>query len=139
MMTLKQIALVKNSWKKIEPIADTAAKLFYGKLFEMDPSVKVLFTHDLNEQGAKLMKMIATVVNALDNLETITPAVQDSGRRHIMYGVKEEHYDTVGEALLWTLGKGLGEEFTQEVKGAWAIVYNTLASMMKDAAKEVSG
>nr|VFK62948.1 MAG: Hemoglobin-like flavoprotein [Candidatus Kentron sp. UNK]VFK70669.1 MAG: Hemoglobin-like flavoprotein [Candidatus Kentron sp. UNK] len=139
MMTPTQIALVKNTWKKVESIADVAAQLFYGRLFELDPSVRLLFTGDMKEQGAKLMKMIGVAVNAVDEIDTIIEAVRSSGRRHVGYGVEEKHYETVGEALLWTLEKGLGDEFTPEVKDAWAVLYNEVASIMKDAAREVSG
>nr|VFK15342.1 MAG: Hemoglobin-like flavoprotein [Candidatus Kentron sp. LPFa]VFK34724.1 MAG: Hemoglobin-like flavoprotein [Candidatus Kentron sp. LPFa] len=139
MMTPTQIALVKNTWKKVESIADVAAQLFYGRLFELDPSVRLLFTGDMKEQGAKLMKMIGVAVNAVNEIDTIIEAVRSSGRRHVGYGVEEKHYETVGEALLWTLEKGLGDEFTPEVKDAWAVLYNEVASIMKDAAREVSG
>jgi len=133
------MVLVKSSWAKVEPIAATAAELFYGRLFELDPSLKSLFTGNMQQQGAKLMKMIATAIYALDKIETVIPMIQESGRRHVGYGVKDEHYDTVGAALLWTLEQGLGDEFTPKVKEAWIAVYGVLASTMKDAAREISG
>nr|VFK45268.1 MAG: Hemoglobin-like flavoprotein [Candidatus Kentron sp. TC] len=139
MMTQTQIVLVKNTWKKVESIADVAAELFYGRLFELDPSLEALFTGDMREQGAKLMKMIGIAVNALNEFETVIEAVRSSGRRHVGYGVEEKHYETVGEALLWTLEKGLGGEFTPDVKDAWAVLYDRVASIMKDAAREISG
>jgi len=133
-MTPDQIALVQDSFKAVLPIKDTAADLFYGRLFEDDPSLKALFPSDLTEQKQKLMATIATAVGSLKNLEDIVPVVQDLGIRHIAYGVKPEHYDTVGGALLWTLEQGLGEAFTPEVKAAWGEVYTVLAATMKDAA-----
>ena len=84
------------------------------------------------------MAMINTAVNALDKLESIVPAVQDLGKRHVDYGVTDTMYDSVGEALIWTLGQGLGEEFTDEVKAAWLETYTILATTMKDASKEVA-
>lgn len=137
-MTPEQALLVKTSWEKVVPISETAAELFYGKLFELDPSVKALFKGDMKEQGAKLMKMINTAVNGLDKLEEIVPAVQQLGVRHVTYGVKDEHYDTVGAALLWTLETGLGDAFTEEVKDAWATVYGVLADTMKAAAADAA-
>jgi hemoglobin-like flavoprotein len=136
-MTPKQVELVQGSWKKVLPIADTAAEMFYSKLFSMDPAVKPLFKGDMKAQGRKLMTMISTAVNGLTRLEAIVPAVQDLGRRHVKYGVKEQHYDTVGAALLWTLEQGLGEAFTPDVKAAWATAYGVLAKTMKDAAATV--
>jgi len=133
-MNPRQIGLIKESWDKIFPIADKAAELFYGKLFEIDPELKKLFPEDMTEQGRKLMTMINTAVNSLDNLEAVVPAIQESGKRHVDYGVKDEDYDTVGEALIWTLGAGLGDAFTDDVKQAWVAVYGVLATTMKDAA-----
>jgi len=126
--------LVQDSFAKVLPIADQAAALFYQNLFTRDPSLKPLFKGDISEQGRKLMQMIGVAVAGLENLDTIVPAVQALGRRHVDYGVKAEHYDTVGAALIETLAQGLGEAFTPEVKGAWVEVYGVLATTMKDAA-----
>ena len=133
-MTPKQIELVQASWNKVTPIADTAAELFYGKLFSLDPALKPLFKGDMKAQGRKLMGMIGTAVGGLSQLEAIVPAVQDLGRRHGKYGVKDQDYDTVATALIWTLGQGLGESFTPQVKDAWVAAYGILAKTMKDAA-----
>lgn len=135
-MTPEQIALVKDSWKKVEPISDTAAELFYGRLFEVDPSVKPLFKGDIKEQGEKLMKMITVAVNGLDKLDTIVPAVQALGKRHGGYGVEPEHYDSVGSSLIWTLEQGLGDAFDEPTRGAWLEAYTILSTTMKDAAEE---
>ncbi|MHB1075342.1 globin family protein [Thiobacillus sp.] len=133
-MTPEKIALVRGSWQQVLPIKDAAAQLFYGQLFELDPSLRSLFKGDMAEQGRKLMAMINTVVVSLDQLGPILGAVEDLGRRHVAYGVTAAHYDTVGSALIWTLGKGLGEHFTPAVQTAWTEAYETLASAMKQAA-----
>lgn len=137
-MTPEQIELVKSSWEKVKPISEVAAGLFYGKLFEIDPELKKIFSGDMTEQGRKLMAMINTAVNSLGNLSDIVPAVQELGKRHIDYGVKDKDYDTVAEALIWTLESGLGEGFTDEVKSAWVETYTLLATTMKEAAKEAA-
>lgn len=137
-MTPEQKELVQSSFEKVAPIAPQAAAIFYGKLFEMDPSLKSLFKGDMEEQGKKLMTMIGTAVRSLDNLEAVVPVVQKLGERHVAYGVKPEHYNTVGAALLDTLAAGLGDAFTTDVKEAWAAVYSVLASTMIDAAGKVT-
>ena len=137
-MTPEKIELVKSSWAKVAPISEQAAELFYGKLFELNPEFKSLFKSDMKEQGRKLMAMLNTAVNSLDKLEAIVPAVQDMGRRHVGYGVKDEDYDTVGEALIWTLEQGLGEAFTAEVKEAWLDTYTLVATTMKTAAAQAA-
>ena len=133
-MTPENQNLVRDSFAKVGPIAPQAAAMFYDRLFILDPSLKPLFKGDMTEQGRKLMAMIGTAVAHLDKLETIVPAVQDLGRRHATYGVKPAHYETVGAALIWTLGQGLGDDFTPLVKAAWTEVYTVLSTVMKDAA-----
>lgn len=136
-MTPEQVKLVQNSFAKVEPIAGTAADLFYDRLFEIAPDVRPMFPDDLGEQKTKLMDMLGTVVNNLHQVETIIPAVEDLGRKHVGYGVKEEHYDHVGSALLWALEKGLAADFTPPVKEAWTETYGTLAGVMQKAAAEM--
>lgn len=137
-MTENQKKLVQESFQKVVPIAETAAELFYAKLFELDPSLKSLFKGDMKAQGQKLMTMIGTAVKGLDDLDSLVPAVQELGVRHKGYQVKDAHYDTVGAALIDTLQKGLGDDFTDEVKEAWVAVYTILATTMKDAANSTS-
>jgi len=137
-MTPEQIKLVQSSWEQVKPISDKAAELFYGKLFELNPDFKELFPNDMVEQGRKLMAMINTAVNSLNNLEAVVPAVEEMGKRHVGYGVKDEDYDVVGEALLWTLDAGLGDAFTDEVKEAWTETYVVLSTTMKNAAASLA-
>ncbi|MEL6108128.1 MAG: globin family protein [Planctomycetota bacterium] len=134
-MTPEQIELVQTTWAKVKPNSELVAELFYGRLFELDPSLQSLFKGDMKEQGKKLMATLNLAVVSLTKLEEILPAVQDLGRKHVEYGVPEESYQTVGAALLDTLAKGLGEDFTDEVKEAWTQTYVTLSTVMIDAGK----
>lgn len=136
MVSAEDIKLVQDSWEKVKPISATAAELFYTKLFELDPEARALFGGNMEVQGEKLMNMITVAVDHLNDLGSIVEAIQASGRRHVDYGVKDSQYDTVGAAFLDTLEKGLGEEFTPEVKQAWTNVYGVLAKTMIDAAEE---
>lgn len=135
-MADEQITLVQGSYKQVAPIATTAGELFYGKLFELNPNLRPLFKGDIKEQGDKLMKMIGIAVAGLDDLDSLLPAVKALGERHLYYGVKPSHYETVGEALLWTLEKGLGDLFTPETREAWAQTYEVLAKEMITAAQK---
>lgn len=138
-MTPTQIELVQSTWEQVKPISEQAAELFYGRLFELDPSLKPLFkTDDMKEQGRKLMATLNLAVMSLTKLETILPAVQELGRKHVQYGVPDESYKTVGEALLWTLDKGLGDAFTEDVKDAWTQTYVTISTVMLDASHEAT-
>lgn len=136
MVTQEEIKLVQESWEKVKPISATAAELFYAKLFELDPEARALFTGNMESQGEKLMNMITVAVDSLNDLGSIIDALKASGRRHVDYGVKDSQYDTVGAAFLDTLDKGLGDDFTPEVKQAWTNVYGVLASTMIEAADE---
>jgi len=133
-MNREQIRLVQESFEKVVPIADAAAALFYGRLFDLDPALEALFKGDMVEQGRKLMQMIGAAVRSLDRLEQVMPAVRTLGARHVAYGVREEHYRTVGRALIWTLRKGLREDFTPEAEAAWAELYAALSAAMKGGA-----
>src|SRR5215207_6791095 len=137
-MNGEQVRLVQESFKKVAPIADAAATLFYGRLFDLDPALESLFKGDMVEQGRKLMQMIGVAVKSLDRLEQVLPAVCALGARHAGYGVREKDYDTVGRALIWALKKGLGDDFTPEVEAAWAEVYAALAGVMKAAQAEAA-
>jgi hemoglobin-like flavoprotein len=129
-MTPNQVQLVQQSFSKVAPIADQAAVLFYGRLFEIAPQVKAMFPADMTEQRKKLMATLAVVVNGLSNLESVLPAASALAKRHITYGAKAEHYPVVGAALLWTLEKGLGEAWTPDVADAWTTAYGTLSGYM---------
>ena len=137
-MTNDQIKLVRDSFRQVAPIAETAAQLFYARLFELDPDLELLFKGNLTEQGRKLMQMLGLAVNSLDRMEQLLPVVRSLGTRHVGYGVQDKHYETVGKALLWTLRKGLGEAFTPDVEAAWSHVYATLANEMQSAARTVA-
>jgi len=129
-MTPEKIALVQQSFAKVVPIADQAAVLFYDRLFEIAPDVKPMFHGDMAEQRRKLMATLGVVVTRLTRIETVLPAASALAKRHVTYGVKDEHYPIVGAALLWTLEKGLGEAWTPDVAEAWTAAYGTLSGYM---------
>lgn len=129
-MTPQQIDLVQASFAKVVPIADTAATLFYARLFETLPEVEGMFPKDMAEQRKKLVAALGVVVSSLKNLETILPTVQKLAARHVDYGVAAAHYKPVGEALVWTLQQGLGDAFTDETQDAWVSAYGLLSGTM---------
>ncbi len=129
-MNPTQINLVQESFAKVAPISEQAATLFYDRLFEVAPAVKVMFPADMKEQRKKLMATLAVVVNGLSNLESVLPAASALAKRHVSYGARPEHYPVVGGALLWTLEKGLGEAWTADVADAWTAAYGTLSGYM---------
>jgi nitric oxide dioxygenase len=133
-MTPAQQTLVQTSFAKVAPIADLAATLFYEDLFRRDPRLRALFKDDMTEQRQKLMAMLATAVAHVGDWSTISGAVRALGKRHAGYGVAPADYSTVGAALIATLEKGLGADFTPEVRDAWKACVGLVAAEMLDAA-----
>jgi hemoglobin-like flavoprotein len=133
-MTPDEIHLVQRSWEKVVPIAKDAASLFYGRLFDLRPEYRALFSEDVDEQGKKLMQVLTTVVRGLTHIEKLELTVWQLGRRHVAYGVKDEDYAPVAEALLWTLQQGLGSDFDEATKQAWVSAYTVLANVMQAGA-----
>jgi hemoglobin-like flavoprotein len=137
-MTAREISLIRTSFQKLTPIAEQTAGLFYARLFELDPSLRELFRGNLTEQGPKLMQMIRLAVNGLDHFDTLAPVVRQLGRRHAVHHVRESHYDTVGEALLWALARALGAEFTLETRIAWGKTYWLLAETLRAGVRDAT-
>jgi len=129
-MTPDQVKAIQESFLKVKPISEQAAELFYGRLFEIAPAVKPMFRGDMKEQGRMLMAVLAAVVHGLGNLESVLPAASALAKRHVGYGVKAADYAPVGAALLWTLERGLGEQWTPELAAAWGAAYNVLSEFM---------
>ena len=135
-MTPEQVGLVRASFATVAARGDDAAARFYERLFTLDPTLRALFKGNLAAQRAKLLTALAMVVDALDRLDQMLPAVRALGRRHARYGARPEHYATVGAALIWTLEQSLGAEFTPAVRRAWLEAYRLLARTMIGAAEE---
>lgn len=138
-MTPEQIKQVQDSFDLVTPMGDQAAALFYGRLFELAPEVRPMFRSDMPEQGKKLLAMIGVAVRGLSDLDSIVPAVQQLGVRHLDYGVREDHFALVGESLLWTLEQGLGDAWNASLKTAWSEAYGLLSMTMIAAMSDARG
>jgi hemoglobin-like flavoprotein len=129
-MTEDQADLVSKSFSLVLPISEVAASLFYSRLFEINPALKPLFKSDMKEQGRKLMSTIGTAVAAARNPGVLVGPLENLATRHVKYGVKPEHFDDVGQALIWTLEQGLGPNFTPATRQAWICLYGELVAIM---------
>ena len=136
MPTATDIRLVRETFDLVVPISGVAADMFYERLFYMAPSLRRLFPADMRDQKRHLMVMIATAVQSLTDLDTLMPQLMRLGARHAPYGVKDSHYLAVGDALIWTLERGLAGAFTPEVEHAWIHVYRLIAATMQAGADE---
>lgn len=133
-MDQRQIALVQQTFEKAAGLGEKVAEIFYDELFAIDPSLRAMFKGDLREQGRKLLTTLAFVVRGLHTPDKIVPAAQKLAVKHLDYGVTARHYTLVGNALLRTLKKGLGDDFTPDVRDAWVAAYQVLADVMREAA-----
>ena len=133
-LTETQVHLIQSTWRSLEPAGTQVGQLFYQRLFELDPGLRALFGPELRQQGDKLVAMLSAVVGGLGRLDALLPTVAALGQRHARYGVTPAHYhDTVGQALLWTLQRGLRQAATPPVMAAWSAAYGVLASAMQTA------
>ncbi len=138
-MNAEEIALIHSSFEQLAPAAEEMAAAFYRRLFELDPTLQPLFQHDIALQGRRFMTMLIVVVRGLDALDRLLPDVENLGRRHVAYGVRDAHYQTVEVALLWAIQERLGAHWTPAVGAAWAAAYRLLADTMQRAARDVPG
>jgi nitric oxide dioxygenase len=130
----QDVELVRASFERVLPIADEAATLFYGRLFELAPDVRALFPSEMADQKRKLIQALALAVRSLDEPHNLMPVLHEMGARHVAYGATPEGYALVGEALIWTLKQGLGEAFTPETEKAWENIYHVLSNAMQSGA-----
>lgn len=133
-LTPRQVELVQSTFRSVQPMSATAAELFYKRLFEIEPEVAALFNVDIGRQGREFMQVLAVAVGGLSNMSPLAPMIQQLGVRHAAYGVKPRHYDSVRQALLYTLAVILQDEYTDEVRSSWATAYAMIAGVMKEAA-----
>jgi hemoglobin-like flavoprotein len=127
--------LIRSTFREVDRISQVFALTFYQRLFELDPQLRSLFHNDIEEQSRKLMQFLRQLVESVDHPEDIVPALESLGRRHATYGVREEHYETVGAALLWAFAQVLGAGFTAEARAAWERLYVRVAEIMKRAVR----
>jgi hemoglobin-like flavoprotein len=130
-MAANQVRLVRDSVDALREDAEPFALLFYGKLFELDPSSRRLFHNDLAVQGRKVMDMLTSVAESLDDFQPMRSRLADLGRKHAEYGVRPEQYDTLTTALLWSLGQALGASFDVPTREAWRLAINAICAAMK--------
>jgi hemoglobin-like flavoprotein len=122
-MTPSQIQLVQSSLPVIATDQDHVARMFYARLFQLDPALRTMFKGDMVVQGQKLVTILSTLIFSLNRPDQIVPVLQALGQRHLAYGVQDSHYATVGSALLWTLERALGPKFTPEMREAWIALF----------------
>ncbi len=131
MMTAEQRRLVRDSIAALAEYPEAFALLFYGKLFELDPGSRHLFHNDLAAQGRKVMEMLTSVVESLDDFQPMRARLAELGRKHAEYGVRPEQYETLTLALLWSIGQASGPSFDAPTREAWHLAIKAICGAMK--------
>ena len=133
-MTPNEISVIQASFAKIARMDAEAGQIFYDRLFVIAPELRPMFKHDTKAQARKLMDTLALTVGQLRFSAMLHSTLKSLGERHAGYGVQPEHYEPVGEALIWTIEHCLGRECSDEVRSAWLALYGRAAAVMKEAA-----
>jgi len=134
-LTSEQKQLVRVSFESLEDYSTSVVKLFYGRLFEIEPGVRDLFRVDMGQQSRKLLDMLTTIVKAMDDFEALRPTLEALGRRHVDYGAKPEHYAALRVALIWAMANALEFEFDKETREAWDHLLAMVSTAMLDGTK----
>jgi uncharacterized protein YjbI with pentapeptide repeats/hemoglobin-like flavoprotein len=131
------VQLLEGSFEKIKPQAQEFTASFYENLFQAHPELKPMFAHvDMKQQEKKLLSALVLVVESLRNPNALESVLSALGARHVGYGSLPQQYSAVGKSLLFTFEQYLQDDWTPEVKQAWADAYGAIAAqMLKGATK----
>jgi hemoglobin-like flavoprotein len=129
-LSADEIERVRNSFDRLWPMSSRTADLFYERLFEIAPGVRPMFRPDMDEQKRKFISTLAVIVGTLDDTTRLVPLTVALARQHSDYGIQAKHYDVVGQALLWSLEQGLGQDWTPSLADSWSKAYGIVSGFM---------
>jgi nitric oxide dioxygenase len=134
-LTTAQIALIRDSFHRLQPDVETASELFYDRLFEIAPELRAMFRSDMTGQGMRFMSTLGIIVQHLDDPQALRPHLEHLAQGHAAFGVKREHFHPMGQALIRTMREILGENFPAGADAAWEAAYDDLAREMVQLAE----
>ena len=126
-LSAEEQKLIRSSFKKAAPRAAQLVEIFYDKLFDLDSTLRPLFASDISVQRTKLASMLTIVVDVVDKPDVLLDAAEKLGQRHAFYGVSPDDFEPVGQALIYSLGEILGDDFTYDVETAWGELYGIVS------------
>lgn len=135
----RMVETVRRSWAVVEPHADEVGQLFYARLFHSAPETRELFPVNMEVQRSRLLRALVHVAHMTDQLDELTPFLEQLGRDHRKFGVVARHYEAVGAALLGAIREYSGDAWTPEVERAWLETYAMSARAMSTAADAERG
>jgi hemoglobin-like flavoprotein len=133
-MTPTQRRLVRQTVGSLRDQAGPVSLLFYGRLFELDPSARRLFHNDLELQGRKVIETLNWMAESLDRFDSMTARLAELGRQHAGYGVRPDQYESVTAALLWAISQALGPDFDAATRDSWKLALSAVSEAMKSGA-----
>jgi methyl-accepting chemotaxis protein len=136
-VTTHTIHAIRTSFNRVESIGHVAGLIFYKRLFELAPNLRPMFPNEIEDQSMKLLDILTSALSMLERPEELRITLEQLGARHVDYGVKREHYDIVGTALLDMLASVLGRDFDPTLREAWTALYGAIATTMLAGAAQV--
>ncbi len=132
-MTRRQVWLVRSSFQAMTPQRNRLAGIFFAQLFVREPSLRSVFRGDLRAHGVALFDGVAAIVDSLDRLYPIVPALEWLAVQSARRGVGERHYAAIAEAMLAAFRDGLGAALTPEHEQAWRVAVDQVSAVMVGA------
>jgi len=137
-LTRQQLDRVRRSWAEAAPTGEALGAAFYSRLFQIAPYTRELFAGEVSGQQKKLVRTLDAVIDNLEQPDRLAAATRDLAILHARRGVGAADYTPVGDALIWALGRQLGDRFDAETRDAWIAAYEMLSREMIRAGREAA-
>jgi len=121
------------------PVSDAAMTYFYAQLFTMDAEIRAMFPAAMDLQRRRFFEALGRIADAQQTQaerDRLVPYLQELGRAHRKFGVREQHYEVIRRALLATLQRFAAPRWNETAKHAWETAYNRAATIMIEAAED---
>jgi hemoglobin-like flavoprotein len=133
------VELLQSSFLKLEPQAQEFSDTFYRILLNKYPKLRPLFSEtDMDKQKVKLIESLKLVMVNVYNTESLTFILKSLGKRHVQYGAVLTDYPLIGDALLQSLERHLGRDWTPDAQATWTLAYQMIADTMAAGAREAT-
>jgi NAD(P)H-flavin reductase/hemoglobin-like flavoprotein len=127
---------LRASWAVVAAAKDKVPQYFYSHLFVSHPELRSMFPIQMSGQRDKFVAALGAVVANADNLDDVTPFIEQLGRDHRRFSVVTEHYMAIGATLMATLKRFLGPSWDADLADTWSQAYGLVAKVMVAAAEQ---
>lgn len=133
-MSGERLAALRAAYAAASADRELFARVFYRRLFALDPALPALFGSDMRAQGEKLVTMLDQVIGAADAPNRLRAEIEDLGRRHAEYGVRPGHYALVGATLAGTFAEILDDDCDEHAMRGLVVLYGAVSAAMLEGA-----